>query len=189
MRIFATHCAETNMPEPENRNKKGRWPAVPAPQGRRENRAQSINATKLAILITFLKICVKGKIHYCEPYPDTTLDLIEKYHNITIQRRWFFQAMRDIEDAGLMRRRRRWKHFGMDQITSLSSLWWFTIKGAKYLKSKSIQGAHELLTSLLRWARRGDDRAPNSKDLFGADPPTDQETALRRIRDLIADIG
>jgi len=173
----------------DRQTKKGRWSLTPAPPGRRENRGGSVNATKLAILITFLKICVKGNIHYCEPYPDTTIELIEKYHNITIKRRWFFQAMRDIEDAGLMRRRRRWKHGENLEIKSLSSLWWFTIRGAKYLKCKSIQGAQDLLKSLLTWARRGDDRAPSFRDLVAADPPADQETALRRIRDLIHDIG
>jgi len=169
--------------------KKGRWSACPAPLGRRVNRHGSVNASKLALLITFLKICVKGKIHYCEPFPDTTIDLLDKYHKITIGRRWFFQCMHDIEDAGLMRRRRRWKKTEHGEIMSLSSLWWFTIRGARYLKSKSIQGSQDLLKSLLTWARRGDDRAPTFRELIGADTPTDQEGALKRIRDLIHDIG
>lgn len=149
----------------------------------------NVNATKLAILITLLSILVKGKIHYCEPHPDTTIALLQQFHDIDIGRRWFFQCMADLEDAGLIRRQRRWKILPINQIRSKSSLWWFTIRGAKFLVSKSIRGAQELLKSMLTWLHRGDDRRPTTRDLVDAVETVDQADALKRISALIRDVG
>lgn len=148
-----------------------------------------INTSKLALLITFLHITVKGKKHYCEPHPNTLLELLEKYHNITIQRRWLFQCLLDLETAGLIRRQRRWLKVHDNEIRSTSSLWWFTIRGAKYLARKSIRGAQELLRSMLTWLHRGDDRRPTYKDIAEINAPTTREEALKRLHKLIADIG
>jgi len=149
----------------------------------------SINSTKLAILITFLSILVKGNNHYCEPHPNTILNLLKKFHNIEIGRRWFFQCMLDLETAGYMRRQRRWIKLPGPQIKSNSSLWWFTLRGAKFLSSKMIRGARELLRLMTVWLHRGDARRPVVKDIAGNEPITDTAEALNRIRELLKKIG
>lgn len=162
---------------------------MPAASPRSVDGCGAINATKLALLITFLSILVKGKIHYCEPRPDTTIGLLQKYHGIEIGRRWFFQCMLDLETAGYMRRQRRWLKLTGPEIRSDSSLWWFTIRGAKFLVSKSIRGAQELLKSMLTWMHRGDDRRPTAQDMQTIAPFMDREAALEKIQKLIRDIG
>jgi len=149
----------------------------------------AVNEAKLAILITYLSICVKGNIHYCQPAPDTMLDLLKKYHGIEIGRRWFFQCTHDLESAGYMRRQRRWINLPGPEIRSDTSLWWFTIRGARFMCKKMIRGSQQLLKSMLSWLHRGDDRRPTTRDMADAGEIPDQETALRRIRELVRDIG
>jgi hypothetical protein len=169
--------------------KNGRRVLIPATEATGRDGVPSINATKLAILITFLKILVKGKSHYCEPHPDTARDLLKKYHGIEIQRRWFFQCMADLETSGYMRRQRRWIRHDNGDIESNSSLWWFTLRGAKYLARKSIQGSQDLLRSMISWLHLADDRRPTAADLCCETEPVNRDMALQRLRDLIHDIG
>jgi hypothetical protein len=172
-----------------NQKENGRRLLRPATVSPRGDDVKAINETKLAILITFLSILVKGKIHYCEPHPDTTIGLLLKFHGIEIGRRWFFQCMLDLETAGYMRRQRRWIKHPEPQIESDSSLWWFTIRGMKFMVSKSIRGAQELLKSMLTWLHLGDDRRPTAKDLLSMTPFMDREAALKKIQQIIKDIG
>jgi hypothetical protein len=171
------------------KTKNGRRCPTPTAVSHPEAGGRTVNATKLAILITFLSILVKGKIHYCEPHPDTTIGLLLKFHGIEIGRRWFFQCMLDLETAGYMRRQRRWLKLPGPEIRSNSSLWVFTIRGIKFLVSKSIRGAQELLKSMLSWMHRGDNRRPTEKDLAGTGEAIDREEAIIRIKTLIRDIG
>lgn len=174
----------------QDRNKRrGRRHSEPAASSALRGGPSPINSTKMAMLITFLKILVKGKIHYCEPRVDTMLALLLEYHGIDIKRRWFFQCLLDLELTGYIRRQRRWIKLPGPQIESISSLWWFTIRGAKFMCSKMIRGSQELLHSMLNWINRGDDRRPTTKDLAGLDPVTDQAEALKRIKQIIRDIG
>lgn len=152
-------------------------------------REPPMNSTKLAILITFLSILVKGKVHYCEPRPNTTLELLKKFHSISIGRRWFFQCMLDLETAGYVRRRRRWNKLPGPQIESNSSLWWFTIKGAKFMASKMIRGARELLHIMTDWLHKDDNRTPALKDLTGNEDITDRAAAIKKIKEILKGIG
>lgn len=169
--------------------KDARRMANPAGLGKGSGRSLRINSTKLALLLTHLAILVKGNIHYCEPHPATVLELIEKYHHITIGYRWYFQCMHDLEIIGFMRRNRRWENLDTGEIHSKSSLWWFTLRGCKYLVSKSIRGSKDLLKSMLAWLHMGDDRSPRAKDIADPESFTDPATAIKRIKDLINKIG
>lgn len=155
----------------------------------RDHGRHPLNATKIALLITFLSILVKGKNHYCQPHPDTTIELLKKFHSIEIGRRWFFQCMLDLETTGLMRRQRRWISLPGPTIESDSSLWWFTLRGAKFLVSKSIRGAGELLKLMTTWLHRDDQRRPVVKDILCNEPITDTAEVLKRIRELVKKIG
>lgn len=146
---------------------------------------RAVNATKLACLIALLKILVKGKKHYCQPRPNTLIELLEKYHKIYIQRRWFFQCMRDLEDQGLICRKRRWIHTDDNTVYSESSLWFFTIRGAQFLKSKAISGAADLLKRMLEWLHRDDSRQPDMKTLAPREPEIDRAEGIRRVQALL----
>ena len=159
--------------------------AVPAQVSSRN----SVNNTKLAILITFLSILVKGKNHYCEPHPDTIIELLKKYHGIEIKRRWFFQCMNDIKKSRWMDKQRRWKNLPGLKIQSDTSLWWFTVRGIKLLIRRKIVGARELLKPILKWFKRHDNRRPTANDMTDAVTIQDRARALERVRTLIRDIG
>ena len=176
------------MPSTPNQNGNDRRCTTPAAISTPGNARSAVNETKLAILITFLSILVKGKIHYCEPRPDTTLELLKKFHGIEIGRRWFFQCMLDLEKAGYMRRQRRWYLQLGPSIRSDSSLWWFTIRGAKFMASKMIRGARELLHIMTDWLHRDDKRRPAVKDVLDVGENYDRAAALAKIQQLIRDI-
>jgi len=177
------------MKNQSSQTRNGRRYPVPAAASQPGAYGGAINATKLALLITYLAIVVKGEKHYCLPHPDTTIALLQKFHGIEIGRRWFFQCMLDLEVAGFMRRQRRWIQHPDPRIESDSSLWWFTIRGARFMCSKMIRGSQQLLHSMLNWINRGDDRRPTAKDLSDSGQGTDQSDALKRIRQIIKDIG
>ena len=177
------------MVRKDSQNERGRRGYDPATSRGPVDGVRAVNAAKLAILITYLSICVKGKNHYCEPHPDTMIDLLKKYHGIEIGRRWFFQCTTDLEAAGYMRRQRRWIKLPGPEIRSDSSLWWFTIRGARFLCAKMIRGSQQLLQSMLSWIHRGDDRRPTSRDMADAGEIPDTAEQIRRIKALVRDIG
>ena len=147
-----------------------------------------LNNSKTALLITLLQILVKGEKHYCKPHPDRLLELLQQYHRIKIERRWFFQCMRDLEDAGFIFRQRRWEKLQEKIIRSKTSLWFFTIKGAQFLKAKAINGAKELLARMLAWMNRDDSRAPGLKIYQYEEQILPRDDALKKVRKLINDI-
>lgn len=173
----------------DSQNESGRQDSRPAAALRVRDGVRAVNAAKLAILITYLSICVKGNIHYCQPAPDTMLDLLKKYHGIEIGRRWFFQCTQDLEAAGYIHRQRRWIKLPGPEIRSDTSLWWFTIRGAKFMCKKMIRGSQELLKSMLSWLHRGDDRRPTARDMADSGEIPDQVEQIRRIKALVRDIG
>jgi len=177
------------MTQASNQKRNDRRCTTPAAISHSGNARNTVNETKTAILITFLSILVKGNIHYCEPRPNSAIELLKKFHGIEIGRRWFFQCMLDLEDAGLMRRQRRWYFQDDLEIRSNSSLWWFTIKGAKFLTSKMIRGAKELLHIMVAWLHRGDTRKPGPSDISPRGEITERSVALARLQELLATIG
>lgn len=148
-----------------------------------------LNATKNALLITYSQILVKGNKHYCGPRPDTTIDLLERFHDIKIKRRWFFQAVLDLELAGFLTRKRLPRHMPDNTVHSKPSLWSLTIKGAQYLVSKAVKGAKELVSAMIDWVHRGDRRFPGPSNIFPGEEITERSTALARLQELIKPIG
>lgn len=144
-----------------------------------------MNNTKHSHLITFYKIQVKGKKHYSTPHPDTIRDLLKRFHNIDIGRRWHFQCTHDLEEAGYINRQRRWEKLPGPEIKSLSSIFVLTVKGLQYLIRKGVSGARGLLKGILDWLHKDDRRRPTAKDLTGAGADADREKALRLIKGII----
>ena len=127
-----------------------------------------MGATKLSILITLLRIMSKGHKHYAVPTPNSPLYLIEKYHHIKIRRRWLFQCLHDLEQAGLITRKRRYAQISSRRWKQKPSMIIFTLQGADFLWKKSIDGAGKLRKSISEWINRKnhDRRWPLRKDIF-----------------------
>lgn len=122
-----------------------------------------MNHTKTAALITIYRILVKANKHYCHPSVNSIIDLICKRHHTNIHRRWAFQCLHDIEAAGYITRRTRFKHCpdgGYIQETSLISI---TLKGARHLFDLGVEGAQRLTKEILGWIKGGDTRFPEYK--------------------------
>lgn len=119
-----------------------------------------MNNTKLSILITLFTCSGQGKTHYSLVSIGKIIELLKKIHKITVNRRWVFQCIRDIIDAGLLSRQSRYKHKSDGTINQLSSITAITIKGAKLLVSKRISGAFLLLKSIVAWVKNKDGRFP-----------------------------
>lgn len=148
-----------------------------------------MNNTKYSILVTFYHILVKGKNHYIAPRPDVCIGLLGQYHDTTIGRRWFFQCCRDLEDAGYIVRRRRYAKMEFTEIRSLPSLFALTIKAYKFLRKKGVHAAETILKPMLKWLHRNDNRMPSAAELDPGEKQADRETAIKKIKELLATIG
>jgi len=119
-----------------------------------------MNNTKLSILITLFTCSSQGKIHYTLVRIDKIIELLEKMHKTVVRRRWVFQCIRDLIDAGLLSRKSRYLHRTDGTIQQLSSIIAISLKGAKLLISKRVSGAFLLLKNILAWAKKKDKRFP-----------------------------
>ena len=93
------------------------------------------------------------------------IEILEKVYKITINRRWVFQCVADLIDAGLISRRQRYKHHKNGTIQQLSSIIAFTLQGAKFLLQRRVEGAALLLKKIVAWAKNKDKRFPSRADL------------------------
>lgn len=119
-----------------------------------------MNNTKLSILITLFICSGQGKIHYTLASIDKIIELLEKIHKTVVRRRWVFQCIRDLIDAGLLSRKSRHYHRSDGTIQQLSSIIAISLKGAKLLISKRVSGAFLLLKNILAWIKNKDKRFP-----------------------------
>lgn len=123
-----------------------------------------MNNTKMSILITLFTCSSQGKKHYSLVCIDKIIDLLQKIHKTQVKRRWVFQCIRDLIDAGLLSRRARYLHKSDGTINQLSSITAITLKGAKLLVSKRITGAFLLLKNIMSWIKNQDKRFPTKED-------------------------
>jgi len=138
--------------------------------------------TKISILITLLSCMdLKGN-----PYTKASvlkiIELLAKAHKITVNRRWVFQCIADMLEAGLITRRARFKHEDDGSIRQLSSIVAFTLKGAKFLLEKRVSGAKLLMDKIMNWVKGKDKRWPTRADyLRGREKEMDAQE--RRVDD------
>jgi len=120
-----------------------------------------MNNTKLSILITLFSCSSQGRTHYTLVRINKIIELLEKMHKTKVCRRWVFQCIRDMIDAGLLSRKSRYKHRSDGTIEQLSSIIAISLKGAKLLISKRVSGAFLLLKNILAWIKNKDKRFPS----------------------------
>ena len=134
--------------------------------------------TKISILITLLSCMdLKGN-----PYTKASvlkiIELLAKMHKITVNRRWVFQCIADMIEAGLLTRRARFKHEKDGTVRQLSSIVAFSLKGAKFLLDKRVSGAKLLMDKILFWIKNQDKRWPTNKDILkSANKKMDEQEA------------
>jgi len=145
--------------------------------------------SKYSLLITLYAILVKGNRHYIVPSMDKILALLEKYHGIKIKRRWLFECMRYLKDAGLIKTRYRFKYCSAKGVRQIPSMITITLLGFSFLSKKDVKGAIEKLKIVLNWLKEKDGRFPTWQEFS---PQIDEITVERnkgRLKALLEPIG
>lgn len=147
-----------------------------------------MNASKASLIITLFSCMGQGKKHYSVVSIEKILQLLQKYHKIKIQRRWIFQCLKDLLDAGYITRKQRYKRRDGGLIGQIPSMISFTLRGAKYLVSRRVSGAVRLLKSILSFVTGSDQRWPHGADIVP--PPTQgkKKTNQRELTKLLDQI-
>ncbi len=148
-----------------------------------------MNNTKNAVMIALFASMQSGAKHYTKAGVKKLLELLAKYHDIHVQRRWLFYCLANMEGAGLIRRKERYHRRPDGSFVQLSSMITFTLAGARYLVKKRVIGAMGLLKSILAFISGRDKRWPNTKDVAPTWNPEEAEANKRRARALLVGIG
>ena len=148
-----------------------------------------MNATKNAVMITIFALMQKSEKHYTNPFWWHIQKLLQRYHNVKVKRRWIFQCVKDICDAGLITRveeKAKEKNGEFIQSPGLIS---FTVKGMKYLVKKHVGGAFGLLKQMMKWVKKGDRRWPAEKDIAPECTPAQRKANLGKLASIVDALG
>lgn len=148
-----------------------------------------MNRTKHSVIITIFATMEKGKSNYTKASVRSIGELLEKFHNAPVKRRWLFQCLADLEAAGLIRRKKRFKRYTDGTVEQLSSMISFTLMGAKYMVTKKVEGAQRLLQRIIDWFARKDGRFPAVDKIAEPFQPLDIAKNQRRLKKLIFDLA
>ena len=177
------------MTDQDQNNERGRRFSVPAASTLPPLANWRLNATTFALLISILKILVKGKKHYCVPSIDALRALLEKYHKIKIGRRRCFAALQTLATMGFIGRKRRWRSLPGNIIRSFPGIISLSFDALALLAAKAVEGAKEAKATMITWFHRHDKRFPGPSDIFHEEEPKEVSTALARLKELVKPIG
>ena len=138
-----------------------------------------MNNTKNSMLITYYH-CKDPIKHYSKISNNAMRNRLSAIHGINIERRWCFEANKDLMKDGYIVKRKRYDRNATYPYGQRSSLVAFTLKGALYLYSKGIKGALKLIESIKAWMKGNDNRFPLPE--LEAERLTRQEIADNRGR-------
>ena len=130
-----------------------------------------------------------GKKNYTTISCDHALELLEKYHGIAINRRWFFYCMRDFIDEGLISRKSRYRHGDRNLIRQIPSLITFTIRGLKHLSRNKVAGAFQALKKMIAWLESKDHRYPDQSDSMPNLTMSERNENIRQLKLLFNKVG
>ena len=108
---------------------------------------KAFGKTKIAILETIAALQRKYGKSYCFPTQCRLLQLLKVHHKIDLSRRGLNYALRDLQDAGLIDRKRRIRK-GSAGLIFNSTLYFFKEAGYKFLNR--IKRFGELIDSVFR---------------------------------------
>lgn len=148
-----------------------------------------MNSSKAAIMITLFSCMGQGKKHYSVVSVEKILQLLKKYHKIEIQRRWTFQCLSDLLNAGYITRKQRYIRRGGGLIGQIPSMVSFSLQGAKYLVSRRVSGAVRLLKNILSWVTGDDQRWPRARNVAKQAPGTTEKKNQRELTKLLEDVS
>lgn len=120
-----------------------------------------MNASKASIMITIFFSSGQGKKHYTVTSIDTLRKNLSEFHEIKIKRRWTFQCVRYLLDAGYIKRKGRYVNDHNGVITQIPSMVTLTLKGMMWLMSKGVRGAKTIYKSMVKWLKKEDKRWPS----------------------------
>lgn len=148
-----------------------------------------MNKTKHAIIVTLLAIMEKGGAHYTITSVNRLQDLLSMIHEASVERRWLFQCLRDLIDAGLISRQPRYRRNEEGDIRQIPSMIAFTMKGLKYMTAKKMEGARKLLGRMVAWLKNKDTRFPRADPATRNSAPRENEENLKRLKHLVFNVG
>jgi len=122
-----------------------------------------LNAAKSGLIVTTHFSMSQGKNHYTVSSPDTYRKNLKKFHNIDIQRRCYFQHMRDLEDGRYIKRRQRFKNDENGLVTQIPSMTVLLLKGIVLLVQMGTSGAKKLYQNMVKFSQRQDKRWPSEE--------------------------
>jgi len=143
-----------------------------------------MNETKFAIFLTLFTCTSQGKNNYSLVSIDRIIELLKRFHNIEVKRRWVFKCIRYMLDSGFLSRKSRFGNRDDGKIFQLSSIIAISLKGAKLLVSKRVSGAFLLLKNILAWVKNKDKRFPKKEDILPINSGNMDEDELRRLEKL-----
>jgi hypothetical protein len=147
-----------------------------------------LNASKASILNTLFFCTGQGKKTYTQVSINKLLALLLKHHNIDIKRSWIFQCLRDIEDSGYIRRKRRYLQVEGGLIQGIPSLWSFTLKGLSWLVANGVTPAIDLYKNMISWLQKKEGRFPRKEDFFDPSYTKIDVKAIERLKQLAGSV-
>ncbi|MCK9560147.1 MAG: hypothetical protein WC489_09075 [Patescibacteria group bacterium] len=145
-----------------------------------------MNSTKHSIAVALFASMRNGNEHYTKASEHRLRELLTEYHGIEIKRRWLFKCLADMEEDGLITRRRRYRNEERGKIRQYSSMITFTLYGVRYLMKKKVEGAAALFRRLIDWLKRKDNRFPQVQEIGGGITPEQARENVKSLRELIA---
>ncbi|KAF5416010.1 MAG: hypothetical protein C5S49_05210 [Candidatus Methanogaster sp.] len=119
-----------------------------------------MNNTKFAIMSTILACSggSRGSYTYSLICINTIIEKLKQHYNIVVKRRWVFQCLRDLLDAGYISRQPRRGRNSDGSVWQKSSIIAITLRGARFLFGRRVLGAKQLIASIMQWLRNNIDR-------------------------------
>lgn len=136
-------------------------------------------------MITLFALMQKSGRTYTSPFWHHIANLLKKYHKVNIKRRWVFQCLADIHQAGLITRLERKAPQIDGEFKQEPGLISFTVKGMKYLVSKHVGGALGKLKAMMKWVKKGDRRWPRKEDILPICTPAQAKRNLERLAGIV----
>ena len=139
-----------------------------------------MNEAKFSIMVTLFFSMSQGQNHYTVSSIDKLRENLDKYHKVDIKRRWTFQCLRDLLDAGYLKRKQRFVNDENGLVSQIPSMVTFTLKGAIFMVRRGVSGAKRIVKSMVKYLQKKDKRFPLQKDFDdGSYKPADPEEQKR----------
>ena len=148
-----------------------------------------MKSVKWSIMITLWALMDKTGKHYTTPSWGHIGILLEKYHNVKVKRRWIFQCLKDMTDAGLIARKKRYRKSEVDNIEQLPGLISFTLAGLQSLVKMKVAGAYKAVKNMMAWVQKGKKTFPEPREIAPSMSSEDMAANLSKMRGLLATIG